>query len=164
MGLGAAGCGVGATCGGADGAFCLPGTFCKREAGLCNDDAAVGVCTPLADLCTLDFSPVCGCDGVTYGNPCGADAAGVNIDHDGECAEEVCGGIAGLPCDAGEFCKLALGECCCDFQGVCTPVPDACPEIFTPVCGCDGVTYSNTCFADAEGVSVDHEGECIDGG
>ena len=75
----------------------------------------------------------------------------------------VCGGIAGIPCDDGEFCKLPVGDCCCDFFGVCTPIPDireACVDVSDPVCGCDGVTYGNECEADAVGVSIDHLGEC----
>lgn len=36
----------------------------------------------------------------------------------------------------------------------------ACPEIYRPVCGCDGFSYSNACEASRFGVSVDHEGTC----
>ena len=41
-----------------------------------------------AMACTMDWNPVCGCDGVTYGNACGAKAAGVNQFTEGACEEE----------------------------------------------------------------------------
>ena len=36
----------------------------------------------------------------------------------------------------------------------------ACIEIYQPVCGCDGKTYSNDCFAKAAGLKSWKEGPC----
>lgn len=92
------------------------------------------------------------CNSPSIESPCETECGGVEL---------LCGGIAGLPCDdPRDFCKLPVGQCCCDFLGVCTPVPEVCLTLFDPVCGCDGVTYSSSCEADAAGVSIDHLGEC----
>lgn len=147
-------------CGGPNQLECGTDEYCKLPIGVCDSQNALGICIPTPTGCTITlWDPVCGCDGVTYGLECLADLAGVPIAFRGECSN-VCGGIAGVGCPTGEFCKLNQGECCCDFQGMCTVIPDACPDVWLPVCGCDGRTYANECEASAAGMSVDHSGRC----
>jgi hypothetical protein len=174
---------------------CDPTRYCAKPPASCD---AAGTCTVRPDACTHLEDPVCGCDGATYGNRCGAAAAGTNVAHAGACdagcddtcdcyrtrtfpdpcpldcatcdnywtceqatcvphcgpvpqpapvcEPRVCGGIAGLPCDPGEFCDLPADTCqWADLQGVCTPIPNVCPDLYAPVCACDGTTHSNEC-------------------
>ena len=153
----------GEVCGGIAGIPCSAADeFCKFPAGTCGLHDVSGICTPIPVGCPDAMrDPVCGCDGVTYDNECESDMAGVSIDHRGECGQ-ICGGFAGIPCDdPNEFCKFPEGTCdWADIFGVCTPIPDECPDVWEPVCGCDGVTYANECEADRATVSLRHRGPC----
>ena len=73
-----------------------------------------------------------------------------------------CGGIRGEQCpDKKQYCDFGVGQCqVADAQGACKAKPEICPDIFQPVCGCNGETYPNACDAARAGVSVDHPGEC----
>ena len=81
---------------------------------------------------------------------------------DGGARARQCGGIAGLRCGAGQYCKMTPRMCrVSDGGGVCVARPRICPRIFRPVCGCNGKTYANSCEAAAAGASVLHTGKCL---
>jgi hypothetical protein len=73
-----------------------------------------------------------------------------------------CGARAGNTCTASQFCDFSDAAMCgyADGQGVCRPRPEACTALYSPVCGCDGVTYSSACNAQSRGMDVLHTGGC----
>lgn len=95
-------------------------------------DPAYPVC-----ICTMDYKPVCGTDGITYPNSCA------------------------LRCKLPRNSRLETAH-----DGACESVPLCiCPDNLDEVCGSDGKTYANTCLLKCaaetdSSLSVAHSGKC----
>lgn len=147
-------------CGGFAGMTCDDASYCDYDSG-CGFADEGGVCRPRPSGCSRDCPQVCGCDGNTYCNGCLAASMGVDVLSDGPCESsgDSCGGFAGATCDRGDWCDY--GGCPTpDAIGSCEPRPMFCTDVYDPVCGCNGVTYSNSCEAEAAGMNIRSRGEC----
>ena len=85
------------------------------------------------------YAPVCGCNGITYGNDCEAMKEGVKYWFNGPCKEDI-------------------NTACIDTSKICPTCFVA--TVHDPVCGCDGKTYENSGWAAIAGVKSWSNGPC----
>jgi hypothetical protein len=149
-----------AVCGGLKPSTCQTGEFCNFPVeSKCGSADQTGTCAQIPAGCTQQVSaPVCGCDGVTYDSECAAQLQSISVLHSGACdasSGKPCGGLQGLSCADGEYCKYAISANCgaSDQMGTCATMPLGCNYNIQTVCGCDGRTYPNACAAAGSGVS-----------
>ena len=105
--------------------------------------------------------PSTGGAGSVGGSGAGGKATG-GSSTGGASGAKACGARAGNSCTANEYCAYQPGQYCgqADAEATCQLRPQGCDAVYTPVCGCDGKTYGNSCEAAISGTGVYANGAC----
>ena len=142
--------------------MCQPFGYCQYPDGGCW--AETGFCTPIPEACIALYDPVCGCDGVTYGNYCGMQAASQSMAYDGECEVECVGegdtGSGFVPGPPMVCCPGLVAISLADWDpvnGICSMATDVfiCSDCGNGSCE---TGWENPCNCPAD---CDAEEECV---
>ncbi len=85
------------------------------------------------------------------------DCDGLSDGADPECQQPASCSV-NSDCLSGDYCEKPAGSC--GGTGTCVLQGNQCTQLADPVCGCDGVTYTNAGCAAINGVNVDYPGNC----
>lgn len=143
--------------------------LCNEAAPSCPDGAT---CDFLRDECVFTgLTNACGIDAQCPSGQSCCGITGLCVDADcADCCRVPPEGTL-LPCADDADCAvleggvsggwLYCGGAGCDAPGGCMPRMTGCSGVLEPVCGCDGRSYANACWASTEPVRVAHTGMCL---
>jgi hypothetical protein len=115
-------------------ADCTSTQYCDH-AGTCGTSGTHGTCKARPETCPDIELPVCGCDGQSYTNSCGAYTKGIDVSDSESCSAPKTGsffcGTAGKTCDAATtYCQRTYNDVGGPGQpsefDECLPLPASC--------------------------------------